>query len=113
MTYSTYLTVTLATLGLTTAPADSEPTAEPTLADALRPAQQQIDALVERFRGGPVTPLATARFENDLQDLVRALAQAVVAWTYNHLEPDAVAALPAQVACEGDGYRRLARTTPQ
>src|SRR4051812_21764915 len=107
MTYSTYLTVTLATVGLTTAPADREATAEPTLAEALRPAQQAIDALVERFRSASVTPLATAQFENELQDLVRALAQAIVAWTYNHLEPDAVTALPAQLACDGDGYRRL------
>jgi len=116
MSYSTYLTVTLATLGLYSVAADSEPsepTAEPTLPEALRPTQQQIDALVERFRHSTVTPLATAQFEQDLQELMRALALATVAWTYNHLEPASVAALPPQVACDGDGYRRLAQKTPQ
>lgn len=117
MSYSTYLTVTLATIGLGTAATrdehGDESPAEPTLAEAIRTAQQRIDALVEGYRRGVVTPLATAQFENELQELTRALAQAIVAWTYNHLEPTAVAALPPQVECEGDCYRRLAKKTPQ
>jgi hypothetical protein len=116
MSYSTYRTVTLATLSLCGAPASgatpAEPT-QPTLAETLQAAQQPIDALVERYRHGVVTPLATAQFENELQDLVRAFALAIVEWTYNHLEPAAVAALPPQVEYAGDSYRRLARKTPQ
>lgn len=113
MSYSMYLAVTLATVGLDRAPEPSDATAEPALPEALHTALQRIDALVERYRRGTVTPLATAQFEKELQDLVRALAQAVLEWTYNHLEPAAVATLPPQVECDGDGYRRLAKKTPQ
>jgi hypothetical protein len=113
MSYSTYLAVTLATLGAVRTPAASEPPAEPSLAEALQAARQRIDALVEGYRHRPVTPLATARFETELGDLLRALGQAVLAWTYNHLEPADTAALPPQVECAGDGYRRLAQKTPQ
>jgi hypothetical protein len=113
MSYSMYLAVTLATVGLDRAAEGSDAIAEPTLAEALRAALQQIDALVERYRRGTVTPLATAQFENEVQELLRALGQAIVAWTYNHLEPAAVAALPPAVECDGDRYRRLAKKTPQ
>jgi hypothetical protein len=121
MSYSTYRTVTLATLSLCGAPAGapaggpagSVTAAEPTLAEALQAAQQRIDALVERYRHGEVTPLATAQFEKELHELVRGFALGIVEWTYNHLEPAAVADLPLQVECAGDSYRRLGRKTPQ
>lgn len=115
MSYSTYLTLVLATISLGTAPAEegSATSDATTLEDALRAARERIAALVERFRRGVVAPLATAQFENELRELQRDLFRATVEWTYNHLEPAAVDALPPEVSFESDTYRRLAKKTPQ
>jgi hypothetical protein len=106
-----YLCLALATAG-TDAPGDGADPA-PDLDEALRPALDQVRRLVEQFRAAPVTPTAALRLENDLQQQVRALGRLAVAWAYNHLEPAPAAALPRQVGCEADPFRRLARKTPQ
>lgn len=111
MSYSMYLCLALATVGRVT-PRQAADTA-PELSDALQPPLDRLRQLVERFRGGAVTPAAAAAFENDLEQLVRELGQAAVQWTYNHLEPEAVPALPPQVVYEGSPFARLARKTPR
>jgi len=112
MPYSIYLALAAATAGLNNT-ADEPVETAPDLADALQPALQRLRDQVERFRQSPVTPLATARFENDLQLAARELARLSAQWTYNHLEPADVAALPGEVRFEGSTFRRLGKKTPQ
>lgn len=70
--------------------------------------QQHVQALqqwVEEFRRQPPTPQRTHRFENDLWQRLHACGQALVEWTFNHLEPTA-ADMPPQLRGEGTTYRR-------
>ena len=114
MSYSTYLCVTMATL-LLGSPVDADEPVDPTpdLDEALKPVLERVQELVERFRHGPVSPLVAAAFEKDLQQVTRELARVTTQWTYNHLEPDAVPALPREIQFESSPYRRLAQKTPQ
>jgi hypothetical protein len=68
----------------------------PDLPDVLQAALDRIHALVERLRQGPVSPLATALFEKDLQHATSELGRVVAQWSYNHLEPAEKEALPAR-----------------
>jgi hypothetical protein len=115
MSYSTYFVATMASMIFGTAVADdNEATASSsTLDEALAPARQRIQELVERFRRGSVSPVTTAQFEKDLQQALREEGRIVVEWTYNHLEPADVKALPPEVRFEDSSYRRLARKTRQ
>jgi hypothetical protein len=105
-----YLSLALATLGHRS-PETATPS--PDLAAALEPLLQALHAAVEAFRHGPVSPAQAARFEDDVQQHLRQLGQAVVQWTYNHLEPADVSELPAHVRFQGSTFRRLRRKTPQ
>jgi len=114
MSYSTYLSVTLAIL-LVASGADADESAEgtPELGDALKPVLDRIQEVVECFRRGPVSPIATAQFEKELQQVARELGRVATEWTYNHLEPAAEASLPWQVDFEGNSFRRLGKKTSQ
>jgi hypothetical protein len=114
MSYSSYLTVTLATL-LVAGGTDAEPPSDtsPKLDEALEPALDRIRELSDRLRRGPVWPLVVAQFEKDLHQAARELARVTTQWTYNQLEPATVQALPQEVHCEGSPYRRLQQKTPQ
>ena len=112
MSYSIYLALAAATAGHNNNPQKPVATA-PDLADALQPAWHGIRDLVERFRGNPVSPLTSTQFENDLQGAVRELARLTAQWTYNHLEPADVAALPLAVRFHSSTFRRLRHKTPQ
>jgi hypothetical protein len=111
MSYSMYLCLALATACQPPRGAEADPT--PELDDALQPVLDQIRQRVEQFRSNPVTPTAVAGLESELQQHVRELARVVTQWTYSHLEPTEVQALPAQVHFETSPYRRLAHKTPQ
>jgi hypothetical protein len=111
MTYSMYLSLTLATLRQPTL--DPAAPLPPDLNTALQPLLDALRASVEAFRHGPVTPARTARFEDDVQQHLRQLGQAIVHWTYNQVEPAAVPQLPAHLRFQGSMFRRLARKTPQ
>ena len=118
MSYSTYFAVTMTTMLLATpiAPnADSNESADPcpTLDEARETSRERIHALVERFRRGPVSPLVTAQFEKDLQQAQQEEGRVITEWTYNHLEPAGVTALPPKVHFEGSSYGRLSKKTPQ
>jgi hypothetical protein len=115
MSYSTCLIVTMATmiLGGEGAGGNAEESTSPTLDEALAPCRQRIAELVECFRRGTVTPLQTAQFERDLRAAHDEAARIVTEWTYNHLEPAAVKALPPQVHFKGNNYGRLSKKTPQ
>lgn len=115
MSYSMYLLATLATLSQpTTATAvEPPPVSPPTLDEALTAVRLRVQELVERFRRGPVTPLTTAHFEQELQQALREQGRLVAEWTYNQLEPADAALLPATVHFEGSCYRRLSKKTRQ
>src|SRR5436305_2521884 len=116
MSYSTHLHLLLTTL-LTpragqdpSAPATTPP--EPDLADVAQAALQKALDLIESFRQQPVSPARTHRFEQQLQDELRALGRQLTQWTYNHLEPSDVQDLAQHVHFEGGPYTRLNRKTP-
>jgi hypothetical protein len=108
--YSIYLTLVMTTVGHHST---QDPMASPDLSDVLQSALDRIHIVVERLRQGPLSPVATAQFEKDLQHAIRELGRVVVQWTYNHLEPDDEQALPTQVDAEGSQFRRLTHRTPQ
>jgi hypothetical protein len=115
MSYSTYLTVTLATILFGTPRAEADVSAEttPPLDDVLASALQRVRDLVENCRRGPMSPLAAAQFEKELDQALRAVGRVTTEWAYNHLEPASAEALPAAVDFEGNRYRRLPSKTPQ
>lgn len=114
MSYSTYLSVTLATLLLTPTPSDADESTPPSprLDDVLAPAVDGIRRMIDNLRRGPTSPGVVAQFEKDLQDATRELARVAAQWTYNHLEPAAVRDAPREVHFQGDSYRRLGKKTP-
>jgi hypothetical protein len=114
MSYSTYLSVTLAMLVLAPG-ADADDSAEgaPDLHEALKPVVDRVQELVECFRRGTVSPVGAAQFEKDLQEVARELGRVATEWTYNHLEPAAEASLPGRVDFEGNSFRRLGKKTSQ
>jgi hypothetical protein len=115
MSYSTYLSVTLATLLLSPNASEShEPTATaPSLDDVLQEAIGRLRQLVDALFGKPIAPSGILQFERELQQATRELARVVTQWTYTHLEPAAASEAPAEVHFEGHAYRRLSAKTPQ
>lgn len=111
MSYSIYLALALATAGRRDT--QDTPALNPDLTDALQPALARIRQLVEDLRHGPLSPLAAAGFEKDLQQATRELGRLAAQWAYNHLEPAHPQDLPAEVHHQGSRFRRLAKKTPQ
>src|SRR5262245_17809894 len=111
MTYSIYLALALATAGRNDP--EGTPEATPDLADVLEPAWARLRDLVGGLRQGPLSPLAAAAFERDLQHATRELARVATQWAYNHLEPADPKDLPAELEHEGSRFRRLTKKTPQ
>ncbi len=111
MSYSMYIATVMATVA--TEIAEDVAASSPELPDVLKPMLDRLVELVEHFRCGLVSPLSSAGFEKELQEISRELARVVTEWTYNHLEPEATHALPARVSFESNTFRRLAQKTPQ
>jgi hypothetical protein len=76
----------------------------------LIPLIPRIAHLILQFRATEPTPLSTHEFENNLDQLLRALGREIVQWVYNHLEPDDPHAMPPHLHFAGDWYRRRTRT---
>jgi hypothetical protein len=107
-----YLALAAATTGHGNLPEHAQQPG-PDLADTLEAALLRLRQRVERFRIAPLTPRAAAQFEKDLLGEVREVGRLVTAWTYNHLEPADVPALPVEVRFQGSTFRRLGKKTPQ
>jgi len=108
VTYSTHCLLALATL------IPARPKASPSELDAvLEPAVQRVRDLVKSFLSHPITPAATAAFEQQFQEILREMGRVVTQWTYNNVEPAAVEALPKHVVFQSELYTRLNRKTPQ
>jgi hypothetical protein len=114
MNYSMHLLLALATLpDAPTDHADAADADASALDDVLAAALQPVRQLVEDFRRQPVSPAATQAFEEQLREALREGGRTVVQWTYNHLEPSEVQALPTHVRFEAGSYTRLTAKTPQ
>ena len=96
MHYSMYLCLALATLPCRDA--DDSATTPTDPADAMRPALDDLLALVESFRRGPVCPTGAAQFEDDLQGKLRELGRVLVQSAFASLEPAAPSDLPPEGA---------------
>ena len=114
MSYSMHLLLALATLprGENTTEASADQRDQAALPDVIAPVLQRLLQLAERFCQQRVTPAATCRFEQHLQEEARELVRSVAQWTYNQLEP-AVDHLPKHVRFEASDYTRLNEKTPQ
>jgi len=91
---------------VSTAAAPSPASTFEELPQLLRHYEQALQQCVEDFRRQPPTPQRTHRFENDVWQRLHACGQALVEWTFNHLEPAAAADLPSQLVWQGTTYRR-------
>jgi len=76
----------------------------------LVPLLSEAGRLIRQFRAAGPSPEGTARFEQELQRLAREVCREVVAWVYNHLEPDDAAQMPARLGWQGEWYRRRAKS---
>jgi hypothetical protein len=114
MPYSTYLLLVLATLPSSKSETDAseDQPDQADLQDVIAPLVERVCQLAEQFRRQRVTPAGTCRFEEELQEEVRALARSVTQWAYHQLEP-ALEHLAKHVWFEASEYTRLNRKTPQ
>src|SRR6266516_4013344 len=113
MNYSMYLLLTLATLpDAPTDPAGEAESIGPALDDVRAAALQPLRQLVEDFRRQPVSPPATHAFEQQPQEALRGRGRTLAQWTYNHLEPADVQALPAPAHFAAGPYTRLGAQAP-
>jgi len=78
----------------------------------LLPVVTQIAQLIVAFHAAELTPSACHHFETQLQATLRELGRIIVAWTYNHIEPDDRLLIPAHLRFDGDWYRRGSKKTP-
>ena len=73
--------------------------------------KRQIVSRLLAFFGGEVTPEASFRLEEDLEQMSRESNRLVTELAYNQAEPEAPDALPKHVWFEGGFYRRLNQKT--
>jgi hypothetical protein len=114
MPYSMHLLLALATLPASknVQSANGEQAEQVDLQDVITPVLEKVVQLVETFRQQRVTPAATCRFEQQLQEELRELGRVTAQWTYQQLEP-AVDNLAKHVHFEASDYTRLNAKTPQ
>jgi hypothetical protein len=115
MSYSTNLTLLLASVLLTADAASRSPEAapQPNLDDVLQQTLDRLRQLVADFCQQPLSPQAALQFEQQLQGQMRELGRLATQWTYNHIEPHQARDLPQHVCFEASLYTRLNRKTPQ
>src|SRR5215472_17327040 len=49
------------------------------------------------FRQGPITPVTTHAFEQEVHDLLREMGRVILQWVLNHLETSDLSQVPALV----------------
>lgn len=72
----------------------------------LAPLIVEAGKLIQRFRNAEPTPQKAQEFEQQLGELARRTCREIVAWVYNHVEPDQLELMPSQLCFEGEHYRR-------
>ena len=111
MNYSIYLALVMATTGPHVPEDAVADTAD--LSDILQSALERIHGVVERLRQGPVSPLATAHIEKDLQHATRKSGGS---WPSG---PTTTSSRPTSKHCQlkstprASCFRRLNHKTPQ
>src|SRR6266700_5192945 len=111
MTYSMLLCLVAATPERTDCAAETPP--ETDLGDALEPALQRLQQLLQEFGSKPVSPQAAFDLEQQVQVELREVGRVGVEWAYNHVEPIQPESLPAHVEFESSPYTRVKHKTPQ
>jgi hypothetical protein len=86
----------------TPAPAASEPAPR---TDPFARLHGQVEACLQRFRHGPVTPLAAYTLEKELKAAFDEAARALLEQAFNCLEPDDRAQADPKVRYRGETYR--------
>ncbi len=76
----------------------------------LIPVITQIGQLIAIFHTAEPTPSSCSHFETQLHALLRELGRIIVEWTSNSIEPDDPLLMPRLLRCDGDWYRRRAKT---
>lgn len=115
MSYSTYLLLTIATLTAPKNPKEENSTAaaEADLHEILKSGEQRLVDVAMKFLKQKLSPTATFRFEQEVQEALLELGRALVQGAYNQLEPADVNSLPKHVNFEADLHTRLNAKTPQ
>ena len=68
---------------------------------------ESLQILAANFLQSEVTPVATHRFEQDIEKTVREFARSVVERCYGALEPEDVESMPGSVKYRDHSYRRM------
>jgi hypothetical protein len=113
MNYSTYLMLVLATLQEQTRTQGKTQHTRQTLNELLAPTLRRIEELVENFTTTATDPVATHRFETQLQELLREMGRLSTRRAYNSAESDDVEQLPKHLLWDNVLFTRLNRKTPQ
>lgn len=83
------------------------------LATTLQPLVVQLSGslargakLIDQFLHQEPTPQQMATFEQELSALLREVGRRIVAWVWNHVEPDCPDEMPSRLWWKGQAYRR-------
>ena len=76
------------------------------LTASLLPLWKAIAELVQQFLAVRPSPESTHQFENTLHDLLRKIGLLIMAWVFNHIEPETKEESPARIMFEREEYRR-------
>lgn len=72
----------------------------------LEPHLRQLRDARRAFRQQPPTPARTYAYEKQLADLLRQMGRVILAYDYNHLEPECRDDCPLRLRLAGEAYRR-------
>lgn len=70
-----------------------------------------LQCLAQGFLQEAISPVATHRFEVDLEKTVREFARSFLQWCYGALETKAIQDMPGSIKYRSNSYRRLATKT--
>ncbi len=80
------------------------------LTGRLVPLLGSLGQCIVAFKSGPVTPVATAAFETELQRLLREMGRVILESVLNDLEPDDANRSPSSLGFDNSIYRRRDRS---
>jgi hypothetical protein len=71
----------------------------------LLPLIARLGQRIVSFRQGPITPVTSHAFEQELQEVLREMGRTIFQWVVNHLETDNLSHVPALVDFDHNVYR--------
>ena len=72
-----------------------------------KPFMESLQILAANFLQSEVTPVATHRFEQDIEKTVREFARSVVEWCYGALETEDIQDITGAIKYRDHSYRRM------